>query len=111
MKLNIYRFGLASSFSLCCLLAPKTVAAKEFFLSQQNFDYEYQQMTVNSVMEITETLEINFTNDATYIGKTINNPKHKVAITNSKNAEFQSSESQVRTGLEAKGGKKPPRKG
>lgn len=111
MKLNIYRFGLASSFSLCCLLAPKTVAAQAFFLSLDNNCHGYQQMAVNSVMEITDILDINFTNDATYIGKTTNNPKHKVAITNSKNAEFQSSESQVRAGLEAKGGKKPPRKG
>ena len=111
MKLNIYRFGLASSFSLCCLLAPKTVAAQGFFLFSDNFSHEDQQMTVNSVIQITDTLDINFTNDATYIGKTTNNPKHKVAITNSKNSEFQSSESQLRTGLEAKGGKRPPRKG
>lgn len=111
MKSNIYRFWLASTFSLCCLLVPKTVTAQEILLSKDNFYLQYQQMTLDSVICITDNLNVNFTTNATDIGKTTNNPQHKVAITNSKNAELESSESKVRTGLEAKGGKKPPRKG
>lgn len=111
MKSNIYRLWLASSFSLSCLLAPKIATAQNNFLSINNSLGSEQQISLKSVTYVTQNLNIHFTTNATYIGKTTNNPKRNVANTNSENAEFKSLESKARTGLEAKGGKKPPRKG
>ena len=111
MKSNIYKFWLASSFSLCCLLAPKAATAQEIFLCGDKFSAHYQQITIKSVTEVTQSLDISFTNNVAEIGKTTNNPKHNLTITKGKNTEFNSSESEARTGVAAKGGKKPPRKG
>lgn len=111
MKSNIYKIWLASSFSICCLIAPEIVTAQEIFLHKNNFVSEYQQNTETSVTSVTQNREISSTTNATKIGKTTHEPKHNVANTSSENPEIESSQSQARTGLGAKGGKKPPRKG
>ncbi|MFB2939356.1 hypothetical protein ACE1B6_29235 [Aerosakkonemataceae cyanobacterium BLCC-F154] len=111
MNSKIYRICLASSFSLCCLFTPKTATAQAIFLYPDNFVDDYQLIALNTVISVTQNREINCTNKATNTGTTTNNPAHNVAITNSKNLELQSSQSKVKTGLEAKSGKKPPRKG
>lgn len=111
MESNIYKLCLASSFSLFCLFTPKTTTAQEIFLSSANFSEQYQQITVNSVISITDNLNVSSTISTTNINKSTNNPKRNVRITNSRNVELKSSEIQAITGLVAKGGKKPPRKG
>lgn len=111
MESNIYKLCLASSFSVFCLLTPKTVTAQEIFLSPTNLGSQYQEITINSVTAITKNLNIDTTISATDTSESTNTPKQKRIITNSRNQEMNFSQSPDTTGLAAKGGKKPPRKG
>ncbi|OKH30484.1 hypothetical protein NIES2119_30895 [[Phormidium ambiguum] IAM M-71] len=111
MESNIYKLCLASSFSLFCLLTPKTVTAQEIFLSTSNLDSQYQEIIINSVIAITKNLNIDTTISATNTSESTNTPKQKGIITNTRNEEMNFSQSSDTTGLAAKGGKKPPRKG
>lgn len=111
MESNIYKLCLASSFSLFCLLTPKTVTAQEIFLSPIHLESQYQEITINSVTAITKDLHIDTTITTTTISESTNTPKQNDIITNSRNLEMNFSQSPDKTGLAAKGGKKPPRKG
>lgn len=111
MESNIYKLCLASSFSLFCLLTPKTVTAQEIFLSTINLDSQYQEITINSVTAITKNLNTDTTISATDTSESTNTAKRKGIITNSRNEEMNFLQSPDKTGLAAKGGKRPPRKG
>lgn len=111
MESNIYKLCLASSFSLFCLFTPKTATAQEIFPSTNNFGEQYQQVTVNSVTSITRNLHASSTTSTTNISKITNNPNQNVTAIYSRNLQIKSSQSQAVTGLAAKGGKRPPRKG
>ena len=111
MESNIYKLCLASSFSLFCLLTPKTVTAQELFLSPTNLESQYQEITTTSVTAITKDLYIDTTISTTHISESTNTPKQNDIITNSRNLQMNFSQTSDTNGLAAKGGKKPPRKG
>jgi hypothetical protein len=118
MKPNNYKLCLATTFSLCCLLAPETVTAKEIFLHSENLVDTYQKNCKNDVTQITQNSDNvdsnykeNFTLKTAYLGKKTNHRHHNVESTVSENVELKFTVSQQKTGLAAKSGKKPPRKG
>ncbi|MBE9228748.1 hypothetical protein IQ264_25385 [Phormidium sp. LEGE 05292] len=113
MKLNIYKLWLASSFSLCCLLAPITLSAQEISPQKltNKFVSQNQLIVAKLVIQGIKTSNIVLSNSPTSQEKITNNVSRNAAITVSKNVKLRFLESQHRIGLGVKSGKKPPRKG